>query len=604
VTAPPPVVADPGREHERRRAERRGLEARALARAERLSGLRLAVFALGLGLAVALGPLGLPVHVLWVPVAAFVLLVVLHQRARRVAFEAGALAALSERALERIEDRWAGRGSEGREHAPEKHLYAEDLDVFGPGSLFQLLSTARTRAGGACLARWLLAPAPAAEVRSRQEAARELAPCLDLRETLALTGGEVSSRLEREQATAWGGAPIALGGRWMPRVAAVLGLASAVLLVGWTFFGWGVRPLAATLLLQALWTLPTWTRVSRVLEHAERPGRDLDLVARILEVLERGSFGSPWLSQLAAGIRTSEGTASARIRRLGLLLDFVEARRNQVFLPLSWLLCLGTQLAYAVERWRERNGSSLGAWLDAAGAFEAIVSVAGYVYEHPDDPFPEVVESGAVFEAEALGHPLIPRARCVANDVRLEAPAADGAPQALLVSGSNMSGKSTLLRAVGVAAVLAQAGAPVRARRLRLSPLEVGASLSVHDSLQAGESRFYAEISRLGAVVQRARAERKVLFLLDEVLGGTNSHDRRVGAEAIVRSLLAAGAIGLVTTHDLALAEIAEADDRLVNVHFEDTIEEGRIRFDYRLKPGVVTRSNALALMRAVGLDV
>jgi DNA mismatch repair ATPase MutS len=200
-----------------------------------------------------------------------------------------------------------------------------------------------------------------------------------------------------------------------------------------------------------------------------------------------------------------------------------------------------------------------------------------------------------------LVHPLLPASIAVANDVRL----GDPAPSVLVVSGSNMSGKSTLLRAVGVNAVLALAGAPVRATRLELSPLAVGATIRVEDSLREGHSRFYTEILRIRDIITAARGPIPVLFLLDEILHGTNSHDRRIGAEAIVRSLVAAHAIGLVTTHDLALTQLtATLGARAANVHFEDRIEDGKMRFDYRMREGVVERSNALALMRAVGLDV
>jgi DNA mismatch repair ATPase MutS len=216
------------------------------------------------------------------------------------------------------------------------------------------------------------------------------------------------------------------------------------------------------------------------------------------------------------------------------------------------------------------------------------------------DPFPEVVEQGPLFEGEDLGHPLIARTKSVANTVRLGAE-----PQLLVVSGSNMSGKSTLLRTVGVNTVLALAGAPVRARRLRLSPLAVGAAIRIQDSLQAGESHFYAEIQRIQYITELTTEGLPVLFLLDELLHGTNSHDRAIGAEAIVRSLIRRGAIGLATTHDLALAKIAEAlHPKAANVHFEDQLEEGRMVFDYRMKQGVVGHSNALGLMKSLGLEV
>jgi DNA mismatch repair ATPase MutS len=259
-----------------------------------------------------------------------------------------------------------------------------------------------------------------------------------------------------------------------------------------------------------------------------------------------------------------------------------------------------TQLALAIESWRVAYGDRLASWLAAAGEFEALCALAGYAYERPADAFPEILDSGRLFDATALGHPLLPEDRCVRNDVRI----GDGC-RALVVSGSNMSGKSTLLRSIGTNAVLALAGAPVCARRLSLSPLSIGASIRVNDSLQQGTSRFYAEIKRLYQIVELAREPRPVLFLLDEVLHGTNSHDRRIGAEAVVRGLLEHGAVGLLTTHDLELAKIADqGQGEVANVHFEDHLEDGEIRFDYRLRSGVVRKSNALELMRAVGLEV
>jgi DNA mismatch repair ATPase MutS len=237
-------------------------------------------------------------------------------------------------------------------------------------------------------------------------------------------------------------------------------------------------------------------------------------------------------------------------------------------------------------------------WLDAVGDIEALGALAVYAYENPDDPFPEIVEQGARFDGEQLGHPLLPRRSCVRNDVRL-----GETPRVLIVSGSNMSGKSTLLRTVGVNAVLALSGAPVRARRLSISPLSLGATIRVQDSLQAGMSRFYAEINRIKQLMEAASGPRPLLFLLEEVLAGTNSQDRKTGAEILLREFVARKSIGLVTTHDLALAGAVDAlGSGASNVHFEDQLVDGKLTFDYVLRPGVVTKSNALALMKSIGL--
>jgi DNA mismatch repair ATPase MutS len=255
--------------------------------------------------------------------------------------------------------------------------------------------------------------------------------------------------------------------------------------------------------------------------------------------------------------------------------------------------------AFAAQRWRQKHGPSVRRWLEAVAELEALISLGTYRYEHPDDPFPEILASDATpsFEAIQISHPLLPAA--VRNDVTL-----GRGLRAIIISGSNMSGKSTLMRSVGVNTVLAMAGAPVRAKSLRLSPLQVGASIRINDSLQEGSSRFYAEIQRLRQLFDAGK-ELPLLFLLDEVLQGTNSHDRKVGATGILRALLERGAIGMLSTHDLALTELSQLrPGEIVNMHFADEIEDGKMRFDYHLRAGVVTKSNGLELMRSVGLEV
>jgi DNA mismatch repair ATPase MutS len=291
---------------------------------------------------------------------------------------------------------------------------------------------------------------------------------------------------------------------------------------------------------------------------------------------------------------------SQQLGKLIRLLTLYDSTRNQFFAAIAWIVLWTTHVALAIEAWRVVSGGSLRGWLMVVGEFEALIALSGYAYEHPDDPFPEIVENTLAFEGEGLGHPLLPVAACVRNDIALGHPT-----QIMFVSGSNMSGKSTMLRTVGINAVLAMAGAPVRAHRLKCSRLSIGATLRIQDSLQAGKSRFYAEITRVSQIMALTDGPLPVLFLFDEILHGTNSHDRVIGAEAIIRRFLERKAIGLVTTHDLALTDIAHTlSPQVLNVHFEDHVDNGEIQFDYRMRPGVVTKSNALALMRAVGLEV
>ena len=575
-----------------------------MAGCERLVGnARLAVFLLGVAVAAAaFGGSYLSPWWLVLPLVGFVVLLFIHESVTRAWFRAGRSVSFYERALARLEDRWRGTGQPGDRFRDEKHPYAADLDLFGVGSLFELLCTAKTRTGEDTLAAWLRAPAEAEEVRARQAAVAELRPRLDLREDLALLGADVPEGVDFGAVAAWGAEPTALGSVWPRVLALVLGLFALGTLIGWGLDGW--PPLSIFVLAVLMELLFAWRmmgRVGAVLKAVEGRARDLALLANVLARLEREDFVSPRLRELREALDAGGGLRpSQAIARLSSLVDVLNWRRNQLFAPFAYLLLWGTHVAYAIENWRKRSGAAIARWLAAVGQFEALCALAGYAWENASDPFPEILDGPGCYDAEGLGHPLIPRSRCVANDLHL-----CGELRVLVVSGSNMSGKSTFLRTVGVNAVLALAGAPVRAQRLRLTPLTVGATLRIEDSLQAGRSRFQAELLRVRQVVDLTRGALPLLFLFDEIFHGTNSHDRRLGAEAVVRGLVKAGALGLVTTHDLSLTHVVEhLGTKAANVHFEDRLEGGVMVFDYLMRPGVVKHSNALALMRAVGLEV
>jgi hypothetical protein len=429
----------------------------------------------------------------------------------------------------------------------------------------------------------------------------ELAGDVDFRERLAVLAAEAhvgrTSALNRWAGLAPAGASLgALAGF------AACGAATAALVTG-AFIGVVPGQLLFAWLAVQIWiVLRARPWVNSVLSRVEAAAADLGLFRQLIEIIESRRFDAPRLHALHMRLAVEGGRPSAHIARLQQIVSIVEQCEHNPYARLiATPLVVRSQCAVLIDRWHARHRGQLAAWLDAVGELEAFAAVATYQYEHPADPFPSLTNEGPVFQANGLAHPLLPEKDAVRNDVAL----GGGRPQVLVVSGSNMSGKSTLLRAVGVNAVLAQMGAPVRAGLLRLSPLTLGATLRIEDSLQSGHSRFYTEILRIRSIVEAAREPRPMLFLLDEILHGTNSHDRRIGAAAIVRALVAAHAIGLVTTHDLALTElVAELGGRAANVHFVDRIEDGRMVFDYRMREGVVERSNALALMRAVGLDV
>jgi predicted ATPase len=416
----------------------------------------------------------------------------------------------------------------------------------------------------------------------------------------------------------WAEAPAVLRQGWMPWVAGVLAVGAVSGIVVW-LKGISLSPLLLVLLVEAGVRRPFSKRIAEVLEGADRALEQMKLLSGLLEVMEAEGFEAGRLREIEGRLRGSAVKGSVAIAQLGRLGQYRDSMDNWFVKLLNLPLMYSVQLAWVMERWRGRHGRAVGAWLEAVAEMEALVSLATYSYEHPGDVFPEFVEERGWFEAEELGHPLIAAAKCVRNSLRM-----GGEVRVLVISGSNMSGKSTLMRTVGVNTVLAMCGAPVRAGRLRLSALRMGASLLVNDSLQSGQSRFYAEIERLRRVCSCAesyagscadgeseRGESKsggggsVMFLLDELLQGTNSKDRLVGARGVVRALVEAGAIGMVTTHDLALAGSEGLGvEGLRSMHFQDEIVDGEMRFDFRLREGVAMRSNGVELMRLIGLKV
>jgi len=501
------------------------------------------------------------------------------------------------RGLDRLDGRWTGTGRGGATFL-EHHAYAGGLDLFGPASLFELLNTTRTEIGEQTLAGWLREPARLDDVRARQSAVAELRPMLDFKEDIAVLAAESAVGPTDALSTWAASAPV----RFNPAVrvlftaCATVSIALAMLVardvigLDW-FIGW----VCLESLVAAFWR----RAFHRIIHGIEMPERALGLLADLLGRIESARFTSPRLAELHHALLTGGAPPSARIARLRRLVSWADSTHNLLFAPIAYVLLLKPLLAIAVDRWHANYGGAVQAWLRVVGEVEALAALATYAYERPDDPFPDLSDTGPVYEAEGLGHPLI-----LHGGVRNQVILRSAGPRVIIVSGSNMSGKSTLLRSVGVSVVLALAGAPVTATRLKLSALVLGATLHVEDSLQAGHSSFFAEILRIRAIAEAARGTTPLLFLLDEILHGTNSHDRRIGAEGIVRALTTLGAVGLVTTHYLALTELAATLDGAVNWHFEDRLVDGKMVFDYRMRPGVVAHSNALALMRAVGLEV
>ena len=581
-------------------------------RSRRISTLRLVTLLPAIALALVLGFGYLPSVLWWLAAAlaaTFVGLVVTHVRLDRTQRRLEAGISFHRWALSRIEGDFAQYPARGERFASDDHPYTVDLGIFGDASLFQLLDTTHTRRGEERLASWLSIPSPIAVVSERQQAIRELAQHTALRENLAVEGALIAvDKPNPDPMLGWAESEPVISAVPFIRVTAFalpivtalsFGLALSDVIPGG--FAWGA------LGLQWLYGLSLLGKIEPIAGKVSSREGALARYRSMLELIEGAEFGAPYLVNLRRRVLPSTeapAKASTELRRLSAIVGFLDARQNEAFrLFTGPLLMWDVHCLLALETWQRRAGKKVRPWLEAIGEFEALSSLAGFAYDHPSYVFPQI-SSEPTFRARRLGHPLIAARHRVTNDVALR-----GAGTALLVTGSNMSGKSTLLRAMGINTVLALAGAPVSADEFHVGIFELRTSMWARDSLAKGVSHFYAELEKLKRVVDGIEAPHTLLFLLDEILQGTNSRERVIGARSVLRFLLAHGAMGAVSTHDVGLLELeAELDAKLDKVHFEEQITEAQgasaMTFDYQLRPGVVRSTNALRLMKRVGIDV
>jgi len=491
-------------------------------------------------------------------------------------------------------------GEEAAEAFAHHHLYQHDLDITGPSSLFSLLATVRTGIGERGLARYLLAPATHDESLLRQQAVRELLPQTALREQIALLGASSFQQLSASFFDKWlDNEPPRFHPIFRYALAATTTLVLALIVVGllrirtWTEL---FPNLLALLAVQSAIALLIRARVLPLLEGGARLQGQIRLFSEGLALLQHTPFASPKLIELQRLSREPAGAVQL-LKRLDSHLVIVQQRTKELFFVLSLCTAAGSQAAISIANWKRRNAPAMRLWLQAWAEFEALNALATYAFEHPEDAWPELLPASAspTFEARTLAHPLL--LNSIPNDI-----AFGPETRLFLISGSNMAGKSTLMRSIGIAAVLAYAGAPVRAQSLRLTPLAIGASIALTDSLAEGKSKFLAEVERLAAIVRLSRTT-PLLFLVDEIFSGTNSLDRRTAAEAVLTRLLTHGAIGALSTHDLALTSLATPENRGLNVHMASPDPADPLAFDYLLKPGINQHSNALAIIRLIGLD-
>jgi hypothetical protein len=544
----------------------------------------------------------------------FVVLVVWHIRLDRTDRRVKAAIAFHHWGLERIAGRFHGYPSRGDRFVSEGHPYSSDLGIFGEASLFQLLDATHTRNGEDCLGSWLGEPGEADVIRARQEAASDLAPREHFREHLAVEGALINkdtAKPDKPDPTSllsWAeGSPTLSTVPFIRVIAFVFPILTlGALVLGET----GVISLKIGIALFAAQWFYGLSLSSKIEPAAAAVGARAGALAQyraMVLLIEREKVEAAHLRDLQRRLnpeKSGERNASQEIRSLSTIAGFLDARQNEVFrLFIGPFVLWDVHWVLALERWQKRAGKSARRWLEVIGEVEALSSLGGFAHDHPEYHWPSLTDQTA-FRARAIGHPLIdPKVR-VCNDVELRGPGT-----ALLVTGSNMSGKSTLLRSMGINAVLGLAGAPVLAEKLELAPLEVRTSMWARDSLVKGVSHFYAELEKLKRVVDGLNGARPLFFLLDEILQGTNSRERVIGARSVLRHLLEKGAMGAVSTHDVGLLELGPSlDPRIDKVHFEEQVTEtdgvSKMTFDYRLRPGVVRSTNALRLMKMVGIDV
>jgi hypothetical protein len=534
---------------------------------------------------------------------AFVALVIAHARLLEKLRDAEIRRDLHLRHVARVTSAWAAFPTDSAEHLPADHPYAHDVDLVGPGSLVQRIDVTHTEAGIRALCGWLGEAASQAEIAARQAAVRELAPALEFRESLEAAGLWASGegRLELTPFLALARRAPTLKSELVPFalflsplvLAALVGLALA-----------GVVPHAAWatyLAAQGVVALGTARACHDVFDLVAARRGFVEAYKRMLIVVERAELAAPRLVAVQEAIRIDREPPSRYLAALDLYAGLAEFRTQfPVHLVVNFLTLWDLQVLYRLERWNARVGPRIGAALDALGELEALASLACLAFVEPSATFPTLQAPGLGFEAEELGHPLIAAGRRVTNTLALPGPGS-----ALVVTGSNMAGKSTLLRAVGLNVALALAGGPVIARRLALPEVRLRASMRIDDDLQRGASYFHAELAKLRSVVAEADASPPIFFLLDELLRGTNARARHLGARAVLAHLLDHGAVGLAATHDAALGALEEERPGAVrNVHFTDVMDGGEMMFDYRLREGVVRTSNALRLLAMAGIHV
>lgn len=538
-------------------------------------------------------------------IAIFLRLVVLSTNVQQRLQHVQQLIIINEAELRQLQEHSYKHRYDGAAYLPPNHAYAHDLDIFGEASLYQYLQRAETDAGRSTLASWLLQPALPQELPARQAAVQQLAPQVAWRQHLQASGREHPVSATTAQKLQ----------HWMQSKDDVFTAK------GWYILRW-LGPTFSIGLLTAYWfdylsgfwfniyllvfflgtgyisklATPTWQMLGRM-------SKEINGLAASLQYVEQMPVGnSAWLAQRQSVLVVNgEPGASKAVAGLNQLLSRFDYRLNPlVFIPLNMLLFWDLQQLLLFTKWKKQHAAAATQWLKVLGEVEAASSLAALAYNMPHWCFPQMIQEHGCFVAKALGHPLIATDKRVVNNI-----ATQGVAQVNIITGSNMAGKSTFLRSVGLAMVMGQAGAPVCALQCRMSYMQVMTSMRIADNLAESTSTFYAELKKLKTIIDAVKQQQPVYLLLDEILRGTNSGDRHAGAAALIQQLIVQQACGMIATHDIALAElVAQYPKHIHNYHFDVQVDGEELYFDYRLKPGICQSLNASLLMKKIGIDM
>lgn len=492
---------------------------------------------------------------------------------------------------------------DGNEFYKDEHPYAGDLDIFGRASLYQYINRTHSQQGNQLLADWLLAPASAAVIHARQKAALELMQQTNWRQELQAHGSSSTITIATEKKMEeW----LKEGNQFIDKKIWHLICFIFPMIATGTLIGFMLDVITYQRFLQALFvfTLIAFAITRMIVPLYRKLNKitgQMEVLSNSIACIEQAEFKDPLLVELKYQFHSGSNKASQQILQLKNIFNRFDYRLNPVvFIPLNIFLLWDLQQVLQLEKWKQKNNQQINHWFHSLAQLEALNSIATLAFNHPHWSFPILKTDEPTFVAEQLGHPLIDEQKNVLNDF-----STTGKEQINLITGSNMAGKSTFLRSIGVNMVLAGMGAPVCAKKLTVTPLKVMSSMRIKDNLEESTSTFYAELKKLKQIIDAVNNNEAVFILLDEILRGTNSNDRHTGSKALIKQLLHHKATGILATHDLELANLAhEFPASIHNYHFDVQVNADELFFDYKLKRGICQSMNASILMKKIGIEL